>query len=109
MIFRDFQMFKKHLRKVFENIDKKCTAEWQLYNLRQKIFTMTYSISFQHIMINMKWDDAVLINQFYQKLRKKVKNEITKIDKFADLQKMIFRAMIIITDSTKEIWKKIKN
>jgi len=54
MIFRDFQMFKKHLRKVFENIDKKCTAERQLYNLQQKIFAATYSISFQHIAMNMK-------------------------------------------------------
>ncbi len=32
-IFRDSQMFKKHLRRVFEDIDKKCTAEQQLYNL----------------------------------------------------------------------------
>ncbi len=27
MIFRDSQMFKKYLRKVFENIDKKCTVK----------------------------------------------------------------------------------
>jgi len=27
MIFRNSQMFKKHLRRVFENIDKKCTAK----------------------------------------------------------------------------------
>jgi len=27
MIFRDSQMFKKHLKRVFEDIDKKCTAE----------------------------------------------------------------------------------
>ncbi len=85
IIFRDSQMFKKHLRKVFENIDKKCTAEWQLYNLQQKIFAATYLISFQHIAMNMKWDDAAFISQFYQKLQEKVKNEITRIDKFSDL------------------------
>jgi len=94
-IFRDSQTFKKRLRRVFEDIDKKCTAERQLYNLRQKIFAATYSISFQHIAMNMKWDDAALISQFYQRLRKKVKNKIVKIDKLVDLQKMIFRAMII--------------
>jgi len=46
IIFRNSQMFKKHLRRVFENIDKECTAEQQLYNLRQKIFAATYSINF---------------------------------------------------------------
>ncbi len=94
-IFRDSQTFEKRLRRVFENIDKKRTAERQLYNLQQKIFATTYSISFQHIAMNTKWNDAVLISQFYQKLRKKVKNEIARIDKLADLQKMIFRVMII--------------
>ena len=94
-IFRDFQTFKKRLRRVFEDIDKKRTAERQLYNLRQKIFAATYSISFQHIATNMKWNDAALISQFYQRLREKVKNEIARIDKLVDLQKMIFRMMII--------------
>ncbi len=95
MMFRDFQTFKKRLRRVFEDIDKKRTAKRQLYNLRQKIFAATYSISFQHIATNMKWDDATLISQFYQRLRKKVKNEIARIDRFVNLQKMIIRAMII--------------
>ncbi len=108
IIFRDFQMFKKHLRKVFENIDKEHTAEQQLYNLQQKIFTVTYLINFQHIMMNMKWDDATFISQFYQKLQKKVKNEIIKINKFIDLQKMIFRAMIIDNKQYKKHLKKDK-
>ncbi len=46
-------------------------------------------------MMNIKWDNAALISQFYQRLQKKVKNEIAKINKFVDLQKMIFKAMII--------------
>ncbi len=95
MMFRDSQTFKKRLRRVFEDIDKKRTAERQLYNLRQKIFAATYSTSFQHIATNTKWDDAALTSQFYQELRKKVKDEIARIDRFVDLQKMIIRAMII--------------
>ncbi len=94
-IFRDFQAFEKRLRRVFEDIDKKRTAERQLYNLRQKTFAATYSISFQHIATNTKWDDATLTSQFYQELREKVKDEIARIDRFADLQKMIIRAIII--------------
>jgi len=108
MIFRDSQTFKKRLKRVFENIDKKCTAERQLYNLRQKIFAATYLINFQHIMMNMKWDDAALISQFYQKLWKKVKNEIIRIDKFINLQKMIFRAMIINNRQYERYLKKDK-
>ncbi len=107
-IFHDSQMFEKHLRRVFENIDKKCTAKRQLYNLRQKIFAATYSINFQHIAINTKWDYAALISQFYQKLREKVKNEIARIDKLNDLQKMIFRAMIINNRQYKRCLKKDK-
>ncbi len=94
-IFRDSQAFEKRLRRVFEDIDKKRTAKRQLYNLRQKTFAATYSISFQHIATNTKWNDAALISQFYQRLRKKVKDEIVRIDRLADLQKMIFRAVII--------------
>ncbi len=108
MIFRDSQTFKKRLRRVFEDIDKKCTAEHQLYNLQQKIFAATYSISFQHIAMNIKWDDAVLISQFYQRLREKVKNKIARINKFIDLQKMIFRAMIIDNRQYKRRLKKDK-
>ncbi len=108
IIFRDSQMFKKCLRRVFEDIDKKCTAEWQLYNLWQKIFAATYSISFQHIVMNMKWNNAAFISQFYQKLREKVKNEITKINKLSDLQKMIFRVMIINNKQYKKHLKKDK-
>ena len=107
-MFRDSQTFEKRLRKVFEDIDKKCTAKRQLYNLRQKIFAATYSISFQHIAMNMKWDDAALISQFYQRLRKKVKNEIARIDKLTDLQKIIFRAMIIDNRQYKRRLKKYK-
>ncbi len=94
-MFRDSQAFEKRLRRVFEDIDKKRTAKRQLYNLRQKIFAATYSISFQHIAMNTKWNDAALTSQFYQELRKKVKNEIARIDRLVDLQKMIIRAMII--------------
>ncbi len=108
IIFRNSQMFKKCLRRVFEDIDKKCTAEWQLYNLWQKIFAATYSISFQHIVMNMKWNNAAFISQFYQKLREKVKNEITKINKLSDLQKMIFRVMIINNKQYKKHLKKDK-
>ncbi len=59
-------------------------------------------------MMNIKWDNAVLISQFYQRLQKKVENEIARIDKLIDLQKMIFRAMIIDNRQYKRCLKKDK-
>ncbi len=58
--------------------------------------------------MNMKWDDAAFISQFYQRLREKVKNEITRIDKLVNLQKMIFRVMIIDNRQYEKCLKKDK-
>ena len=54
IIFTDFKTFELRLRKIFEDIDRERTAEKQLYDLRQKESTVTYSISFQHIATNTK-------------------------------------------------------
>ena len=54
VIFTDFKTFELRLKRIFEDIDKKRTAERQLYDLRQKESTVTYSINFQHITTNTK-------------------------------------------------------
>ena len=54
IIFTDFKTFKLRLRRIFEDINKEKIAKRQLYNLRQKELTVTYSISFQHIITNIK-------------------------------------------------------
>ena len=46
IIFTDFKTFELRLKRIFENIDRERTVERQLYNLRQKESTVTYSISF---------------------------------------------------------------
>ena len=84
-IFGIPEVFEARIRRIFENIDQERTAEKQLYDLRQKKSTVNYSISFQHITTNTKWDDAALTSQFYQKLREEVKNEIVRIDRSDDL------------------------
>ena len=94
-IFGISEAFEKRIRRIFEDIDQERTAEKQLYDLRQKRSEVSYSISFQHIAANTKWNDAALISQFYQKLREKVKNEIVKIDRSNDLQKMIIKTVFI--------------
>ena len=94
-IFGISEAFEKRIRRIFEDINQERTAEKQLYDLRQKKSTVNYLISFQHITTNTKWDNAAFISQFYQKLREKIKNEIVKIDRSNDLQKMIIKTVFI--------------
>ena len=109
IIFTDFKTFELRLRRIFKNIDRKITAERQLYNLRQKESTVIYSISFQHIATNTKWDDTALTSQFYQELREKVKNEIARIDRSNNLQEIIIRTIIIDNRQYKRRLKKDKH
>ena len=46
IIFTNFKTFELRLKRIFKNIDKEKTTEKQLYDLRQKELTVTYSISF---------------------------------------------------------------
>ena len=95
IIFTNFKTFELRLRRIFEDIDKERTVKRQLYNLRQKESTVIYSISFQHITTNTKWDDTAFTSQFYQELREKAKNKIARIDRLNNLQEMIIRAIFI--------------
>ena len=45
-MFPNFEIFEIKFRKIFENIDKKRTAEKQLYNFKQKESAVTYLINF---------------------------------------------------------------
>ena len=54
IIFIDLKTFELRLRRVFKDINRKRTAEKQLYDLQQKELTVIYSISFQYIATNTK-------------------------------------------------------
>ena len=54
IIFTNFKTFELRSKRIFKDINKEKTAERQLYNLRQKKLTITYSISFQYITTNTK-------------------------------------------------------
>ncbi len=72
-------------------------------NLRSDLFNQLSAYCNEYEMKRCSSHQSV-----YQKLRKKVKNEITRIDKLANLQKMIFRAMIIDNRQYKRRLKKGK-
>ena len=87
--------FVKSLRRVFENVDAKRIAKRQLYQLRQIEFASTYVVMFQSIAFNIQWDDYSETSQFYQRLKKEIKNDIAREKKSIFLRIMIETTMKI--------------
>ena len=94
-MFVNMNNFVKSLRKVFENVDAKRIAKRQLYQLRQIEFAFTYVVMFQSIAFNIQWNDYSQTSQFYQRLRKEIKNDIIREEKSMFLRTMIETIMKI--------------
>ena len=88
-MFVNMSNFVKSLRKVFENVDAKRIAKRQLYQLCQIEFAFTYVVMFQSIAFNIQWDDYSQTSQFYQRLKKEIKNDIAREEKSISLRTMI--------------------
>ena len=94
-MFVNMNNFVKSLRRVFENVDAKRIVERQLYQLRQIEFASTYVVMFQSIAFNIQWNDYSQTSQFYQELKKKIKNDIAREEKSIFLRTMIETTMKI--------------
>ena len=94
-MFVNMSNFVKNLRKVFENVDAKRIAKRQLYQLCQIEFAFTYVVMFQSIAFNIQWDDYSQTSQFYQKLKKEIKNDIAREERSISLRTMIETTMKI--------------
>ena len=94
-MFVNMSNFVKSLRKVFENVDAKRIAKRQLYQLRQIEFVFTYVVMFQSIAFNIQWDDYSQTSQFYQRLKKEIKNDIAREERSIFLRIMIETTMKI--------------
>ena len=77
-MFTNFETFKIHARRVFEDIDAERTAARELMNLEQKRAASMYAVWFQKVLFNLSWEDAVLAEQFYRSLKNVVKNDIAR-------------------------------
>ena len=94
-IFTNFETFKIHVRRVFEDIDMKRTMMRELMNLEQKRAALIYIIHFQKVLFNLSWDDTALAEQFYRGLKNVVKNDIAREEWSIILQNMIITAIQI--------------
>ena len=94
-MFVNMSNFVKSLRKVFENVDAKRIAKRQIYQLRQIEFAFTYVVMFQSIAFNIQWNDYSQTSQFYQRLKKEIKNDIAREERSISLRTMIETTMKI--------------
>ena len=94
-MFVNMSNFVKSLRRMFENVDVERIAKRQLYQLRQIESTFTYVVIFQSIASNIQWDDYFRTSQFYQKLKKEIKDDIAREEQSIFLRTMIEIAMKI--------------
>ena len=88
-MFVSMSNFAKSLRKVFENVDAERIAERQLYQLRQIESAFAYVVMFQFIAFNIQWNDYSQTSQFYQRLKKEIKNDIARRERSVFLRTMI--------------------
>ena len=77
-MFTNFETFKIHARRMFEDIDAERTAARELMNLEQKKAASMYTVWFQRVLFNLSWENTVLTEQFYRSLKNIVKNDIAR-------------------------------
>ena len=77
-MFTNFEIFKIHARRMFEDIDTERTVTRELINLEWKRTASMYTAQFQKVSFNLSWENAALTEQFYRGLKNVVKNDITR-------------------------------
>ena len=89
----NFETFKIHARRVFEDINTERTAAQKLMNLKQKRAASMYAVWFQRVLFNLSWENTVLTEQFYRGLKDVVKDDIARGEQPTTLQDMITTAI----------------
>jgi len=104
-IFGDYRKFKEKLWWVFGIVNEKQAAEQCIHILWQNESVIKYSTEFQWIATLTEWDDEALTSQYYWGLKDTIKDEIVRMNRSENLQKMI-DAFINIDSWQWEWWMK---
>src|SRR5205814_6022011 len=75
---KDLSNFTKALQEAFRYPDYELRAASDLRALKQTRSTAKYAAEFQAISSNLSWNDDALYSQFYEGLKKTVKDEVIK-------------------------------
>ena len=88
-MFYKFDIFCIYIKKVFGNQNENKTIEKQFLILKQTQSTTVYESKFKILAYRIKWDDAVFVSKFYEKLKNRVKDAMVAMDRFKSLKDMI--------------------
>jgi len=89
LIFDNYRKFKEKLQWVFEIVNKKQAAEQYIHTLQQNKSAVKYSMKFQWIVTLTEWNNKTFTLQYYWRLKDTIKNEIVRMNRSENLQKMI--------------------
>jgi len=88
-IFDDYKKFKEKLWWVFEIVDEKQAVKQCIHILWQNESVIKYSTEFQWIVTLTEWNNEAFTLQYYWELKDTIKNEIVRMNRLKNLQKMI--------------------
>jgi len=89
LIFDDYRKFKEKLQQVFEIVNEKQVTEQCIYILWQNESVIKYSIKFQQIATLTEWNNKFFTSQYYWELKDTIKDEIVRMNKLENLQRII--------------------
>jgi len=88
-IFDDYRKFKEKLWWVFEVVDKKQAAKQHIHILWQNESVIKYLMKFQQIATLTEWNNKAFTSQYYWELKNTIKDEIVRMNRSENLQRMI--------------------
>ena len=81
-MFDKFDKFCTYIKKVFENRNENKKIENQFLILKQTQSKMVYGSKFKILTYTIKWDDAALASNFYEKLKTKSKTRWSRSNRW---------------------------
>jgi len=105
LIFNNYEKFKKEFQWIFEIINEKWVTKQCIHILWQNESVIKYLTEFQWIVTLTEWNNKTFTLQYYWELKDTIKDEIVKMKRSENLQKMI-DAFINIDSQQWKWWMK---
>lgn len=97
-LFENWNLFKRHLQRLFGDTTQRTMAERNIQELRQTSSVADYTNKFQQYATIIDWDDTALQRMFRQGLKPQVKEDLARTGAaIEDLDDLVKEAMRIDT------------
>ena len=97
-IFADYDKFKEEIRRIFEIVNEKSTAERNLQHITQRIAAVEYAIKFQEEVEKIEWNDATKMVMYRKGLKESIKDELMRYGDEIDSLDRLIEASIELDD-----------